>query len=1225
MPYELSEQQRQAIELRGGNILVAAGAGSGKTTVLAQRVLALILDDAPKDIDRLLVLTFTNAAAAQMRERIEENLLTHLTDKPGDAHLLRQLAILQQAPITTIHAFCLDAIRQNFYHLGLDAGFRIPSEMERAILHEETMAAFLEQEYEKDDGILCQLANCYGGRRDDTGLVVLIKKLYDFSRSQPYPAAWLEQAAMVFSAGLDLEGYTWSSFLLYELRQELIIALNFFKQARDFACLMQKDCIPSTWIKHIEIEIDMINEFLHENATLSGFCAALNAISFQNLPRSAKQDDESAKDEFKHLRDAGKNAAQDLKKRFGQRAPQDMLADLHALAPLMERLCSLAIAFGEALDTEKRRRNLLDFGDMEHFCLRLLEDETNGVAAALRETFEELLIDEYQDINAVQERILQLLSRGDNVFAVGDVKQSIYRFRLAEPELFLHKYREYGKYLGGTRIDLNRNYRSTSNVIAAVNFLFRQLMSAASSELDYDQDAELKAGQDTFGAAAELWLLDIAPPNLGQNEEDTISADETDADPLKDDFTVPEEPALALEARLLGQRIQELQKEGYKLQDIAVLLRASKNRESLLVQIFADMGIRAVAGSKPDYLQTAEINLMLALLSIIDNPLQELELATVLRSPLYDFSLDELAQIRWQAPDEQLYDALNTCGQKQGELADKCRRFTFQLINWRERLRYRRVSELIGDIYRETGLMHFCGALPRGAHRQENLLLLQQRAREYEAGSYRGLFRFLLFLADGRGKSNPESSGLAAGEDAVRVMSIHKSKGLEFPVVIVANLSGAFALIDERQDISWHKNFGLGPKVVEWEKRRKFPSLAQEAIARRLHKEALAEEMRVLYVALTRAREKLILSGTVKDIRKTLITWYQKVTGQGPVLNGDLLLQEKRPLDWLGQALLRHPLAGELRQAANIYPESEEENKLLIPDISNWQINIVNTTPSSSSPSSFPISPPSSHLSLPLAQPEIAAVLSYRYPYRAACEAPVKWTVTELNKLQARGAASSSSSPSSSSPSPSPSSSSSSSSYSSPFLISPPSSQLSLPSALRGSVWHKLLQYLDFSCAKTTAGVEEQLSALIEQGTLSSEDAALVETSKIICFAASDLGLRLAASPYILREIPFTYALPAVELVPQAMDGEKLILQGIIDAIFWEEDGWVLLDYKTGGAGFSEQQLIEKYETQLRYYSRALQDIRQETLKEAWLCFVDLGKNIALNPKNLRVGEDLCV
>ncbi|MCL1974751.1 MAG: PD-(D/E)XK nuclease family protein, partial [Firmicutes bacterium] len=719
-----------------------------------------------------------------------------------------------------------------------------------------------------------------------------------------------------------------------------------------------------------------------------------------------------------------------------------------------------------------------------------------------------------------------------------------------------------------------------------------------SCELDYDTAAELKAGQEDFGSACELWLIDRSQAAL--TEEDAA-------------VELPKEASIVLEARLLGLRILSLQKEGYKLKDIAVLVRAAKNHENLLVREFAALGIAAISGSRPNYLQTAEISLVIALLSVIDNPLQELELATVLRSPLYDFSPDELTEIRHIAPKEQLYNAVTLMAERTEELAYKCRHFLEQLNGWRESLRRYRISELIDAIYRESGLFQLAGAWPFGEHRQQNLLFLKEQAREYEAGSYRGLFRFLLFLADGKKKDSMEGGEFADAEDVVHVMSIHRSKGLEFPVVIVANLGGAFALPDEKQDILWHKEFGLGPKMAEAETRRKFPSLAHVAIQRRLHKEAVAEEMRILYVALTRAREKLILSGIVKDIAKTALTWHQQVENQGAILSGALLLNEKNALDWLGQAILRHPHGAKLRQAAGLICGSAQEKQLIIPDDSAWQIKIIAENklynlPDLNATNEKDLDTAENLAFMNTTKQEVKAALSYQYPFRETCEAAAKWTVTELNRWQQQFAPATVLEAKTLAPLDN---------NQSVENIKPAgentlnSLQAKPAKALRrGTAFHKLLQNLDFATAATKEELQQQLALLVEKEIILAEEAALIEMEKIISFTASQLGKRMAAAKRVIRETPFTYTLPATKLFPTAALKDKLILQGMIDAAFWEEDGWVLLDYKTGGLAYSEQQLKDIYTAQIAYYCQALRNIWQEPLKEAWLYFIDLQKTI---------------
>ena len=1361
----LSAAQQDAVSRRGGNLLVAAGAGSGKTTVLVERVLSLVCGDHATDIDRLLVLTFTNAAAAEMRARIEDGLSERLRAQVNDGQLMRQLALIQQAPITTIHSFCLDIVRRNFYRLGLDAGFRIPSEMERAILHEETLAAFMESEYEKEDARLTELADSYGGQRDDSALLLLVDDLYQFSRSQPHPEDWLKNRGQgagnreqgtkdreqgtgdrrqgTGDRGQGIDDYAWSDFLLGELKLEMVVARFGLEQAR---LLAEMRDIPAAWLTCIMEEIAAVNRVLAAEGGFGGFLRALAALGFERLP-AAKTGDTAAKEEFRCYRDDAKKDLRELQKRYTRRSVSAMAEDLRALAPLMRRLTELVIGFGAALDAEKRRRNLLDFDDMEHFCLSLLEEEDNGVAAELRASFDEVLIDEYQDINAVQERILNLLARGDNCFAVGDVKQSIYRFRLAEPTLFLHKYRTYGECCGGERIDLNLNYRSNVSVINAVNFLFRQLMGIDIAELDYGAAAELKAGRAEPGAAVELWLIE-------RGEAMEAAADITeDAAEQTEDEAAADAPAddhnLAAEARLLGRRILELHAEGYAFRDMAVLLRATKNREGVMAREFASMGIPAVAAGRADYLQAPETGLMLSLLTVIDNPLQDIPLAAVLRSPLFGFTMDELAEIRqltidngqWTIdngqgiggcrgehcslvieresatdppPQRQAVAAAplaegGPCGAYEcaynknedanlapqgprqphgichaaggmggtlpytgeqplllhgveavalgyGDLAKKCHLFLTQIEAWRKSLRHCRVSELIWQIYRETGLYQLAGALPEGGQRQENLLLLYQRAREYEAGSYRGLFRFLLFLADGRGKSAGAGAELAEGEEAVRVMSIHRSKGLEFPVVFVANLSGAFSMMDMRRDIIWHKELGLGAKVVQRRERRKFPSLAHDAVARRLRKEALAEEMRVLYVALTRARERLILSASLKDAGKSAMAWYRQAAGQGSRLNGALLSQDRRPIDWLGKALIRHPDAAPLRDQAGIFANSTEEECELSAVGGQWRCHIIHQDE---------LKPPAGGAADDLwnltagqclphtpEQAQVEAVLSYQYPHRAACDYAAKQTVTGLAKQltidngqwtihngqfimdggeeaiqrsedrgQGTGVGAEYMPPVGETPF-SPMDEALRPSDEAPphstdeavkpmSSLHPPASGFLPPE--RGTVYHKVLENLDYCLCSSAEDVAGQLRRFEGQGLLSAQEAGLIDVEKITAFAATPLIQRWINATRSLREAAFTYALPATELIPAAAPQDKLVLQGVIDAAFWDDDGWVLLDYKTGGHSRTEQQLKELYASQLNYYRRALADIWQEPVKEAWLCFIDLGKNIEVS------------
>ncbi|MCL2678558.1 MAG: UvrD-helicase domain-containing protein, partial [Clostridiales bacterium] len=676
-------EQEAAIAARGENILVSAGAGSGKTAVLVERVIRRLFDGpAPAEIDGILIVTFTKAAAEEMRARISEALTKRAQQEPENRRVLRQLGLLQQAPITTLHSFCLETVRQNFYRVGLPASFRIAKEVELGLLQEEVMEEFIENEYESGNKTLLELADAYGGSKDDGGLLRLIFNLYIFSRSQPDPRRWLEEAALPPPDSLDDLPY--APYLRRMIEKELSVCLFYLQET---AGLCAAPGGPSEWSGYLDEEISACRNLLKAACTLplARLFARLEDLQFAVLRKKSVADEE-VRDEVKKTREKAKEKHARLLKDFGGREPSALLDDLRRQAPLFEGLSRLVLGYAQALAEVKRRRGLVDFADMEHFCLEILRDEANGVAAELRARFQEILVDEYQDVNAVQEAILSLVASGGNSFLVGDVKQGIYRFRLADPTLFLEKFDAYGAGKGGRRIDLKRNFRSVKSVINGVNFLFSRLMSREAAEIDYDENAELVAGREDEGVPLELCLIDKK------------SAEEEAGD---------DQAGARREARVLGQKILQLQKEGFLLRDMAVLLRSPRNLAGVYGEELALMGIPSASDSRGAYLETPEVTLILSLLQVIDNPLQDIELAAVLRSPLAGFSLDELAELRFFQKGY-LYEALVASTLPQAGL------FLARLKNWAEEAHFGRISRLLWAIYGETGFYHLVGAMPQG-------------------------------------------------------------------------------------------------------------------------------------------------------------------------------------------------------------------------------------------------------------------------------------------------------------------------------------------------------------------------------------------------------------------------------------------------------------------------------------------------------------------------------
>ncbi|MCL2816801.1 MAG: helicase-exonuclease AddAB subunit AddA [Clostridiales bacterium] len=1183
-------EQEAAINARGANVLVSAGAGSGKTAVLVERVIRRLFEgQSPPEIDEILVVTFTKAAAEEMRARISQALTERAQKHPADRRVLRQLGLLQQAPITTLHSFCLEIVKQNFYRAGLPASFRIAKEVELGLLQEEVMEEFIENEYESGNKTLIELADAYGGARDDGGLLRVIFELYLFSRSQPDPENWLEKAAGTPPESLDSMPYV--PYLRRMIKKELSHCLYYLEAA---AALCAAPGGPQEWSDYLREEISACKGLIGAlSLPLAELFARLGDLKFAVLSKKSAAAEE-VRDEVKKTREKAKEKYAGLLKNFGGREPGALLDDLRRQNPLLEGLSRLVLGYSWALAEEKRKRGLVDFADMEHFCLEILEDGESGVAAELKSRFKEILVDEYQDINAVQEKILSLVASGGNSFFVGDVKQGIYRFRLADPTLFLGKFDDYGAGQGGRLIPLNRNFRSVKSVIDGVNFIFSRLMSKATAEINYDESAELVAGREAEGKPVELYLID---KHDAEEEEDSGAA--------------------RREARLLGRKILELQKEDYpqeksqekrkyQLRDMAVLLR-SKNWAGVYGEELALMGIPSAADSHGGYLETPEVTLVMSLLQVIDNPLQEIELAAVLRSPLGGFSLDELAELRLSHKGC-LYEALAASPLPQAAL------FLRRLGAWAEEARSGRISRLIWQIYGETGFFHLAGAMPQGEQRQANLTALCDRARDYEQSSFKGLFRFIRFITDARERGHDFGSPRLLGEqeNLVRIMSIHHSKGLEFPVVFIGGLGRRFNLRDSSRDVLFHRELGLAARLADRQKRRKYPTLAWQALAQKLTEEAVAEEMRVLYVAMTRARERLVMIGSAAGLGRAVSRWSLGVSG-GDILPAALMAQDRCYLDWLGRALLPHADAEKLRLLAGggaggvlgepglfgIYPAgAEAEEERLVPPAPKEDIQERGE--------------------------EIERILNWRYPHQAATALAAKWTVSGLQSLHnayrhEAGAAITT---------PDEFIKTQNEAEEFPRGIGVPGDhdESYMPfwaeeeerdsgSAEEGNAYHKVMELLEFAHTAPEQ-IEGQIAVLTREGRLTGDEAALLDARRLAGLFSSPLGERLRKAEKIVREQPFVYAMSAADfgaVLPGLGAEDRALLQGRVDLAFFEGDGWVIVDYKTGAYGADEAELRRRYGVQFACYRRALADIWRQPVKECYLYLFSAGRAVPMD------------
>ncbi|MDO3409161.1 helicase-exonuclease AddAB subunit AddA [Saccharibacillus sp. CPCC 101409] len=1294
-----SDDQWKAIAASGGNMLVAAAAGSGKTAVLVERIIRKVT--APEnatDVDRMLIATFTKAAASEMRQRIRDALNKELSAHPQDTRLRRQLSLLGQASITTLHSFCLEVIRRYYTLIPLDPGFRIANQHESEILRQEILEELFEEKYalEEEGALFRRLIDWFGGERSDDPAFLLVQRLYDFARSHPWPEHWLREAAAEFDCP-DIETLgesIWARSLTDGAASVLAGTENLLVRAFELA---ESPGGPLPYAETLRDDLDTLRR-LREALRLKPWHRLYEefaSASFGKLKAVRKdQADPQIQDRVKALREAAKKELAEVKSAYFGRSPEAFLEELNQAAPLMRELAELTIEFGDRYSRSKQAKGMVDFSDLEHYCLRILRDPSSEpghpipseAALEYRNRFDEVLLDEYQDTNSVQEEIVSLIARegAGNRFMVGDVKQSIYRFRLAEPGLFLHKYRAYGEDFasGGLRVDLARNFRSRLEVVDAVNDIFRRIMNERVAEIQYDERAELAYGATSYPRAEageyapELMLIERGGTASGEEppgeagEENALAAEAAEIE------------AVRLEARAIAARIHELtgQTEGHEplhiydksaggmrpavYGDMVVLLRAAGVWGPMLIEELRLAGIPAAGDTSRGYFEATEVEIVMSLLSIIDNPQQDIPLASVLRSPLVGLSEDELARIRLCGPRLTFHDAVieaagGDCGEaSDGQpLADVLRRFIDALERWRDLARGGELSLLIRTLYRETGYADWVAGLPGGAARRANLLALQDRAVQFERStSAQGLFRFLRFVERLKENGGDLSEAPAeAAQDSVRIMTIHKSKGLEFPVVFIAGLSKTFNMQDLNAPFMMHKELGFGPRFVDEASRVGYPTLPALAIRRRAHVELLAEEMRVLYVALTRPRDKMILVASVRGLPGRIEAWMQAAGGAEGI--ADYTLSKGRSyMDWLGPALIFEEGAAQLRSLSDM-PESADSRHTR----GGWSFSLRSGDAASAAERDGEerYAERSERLRELMRgaggagtqrADDYAARFSWSYPHAAAGGAAAKTSVTEIKSRFAGGEYPAADALEAARrlagwSEPGEPDNPSTDNETSVLQLRRPRfmERRRLTGAERGTAYHTLMQHVPLNPDTGETEASATLAELVRTSILLQAEADAVRPADIAAFIRSGIGGRAARADWVRRELPFSTGIGADEelgalvlpvhneaagsLLPserlaggyerirlERLPGERVLVQGVIDCLFRENGRLILLDYKTDrikpGRGTSE--LAEHYRFQLDFYARALEDMLGEPVHEKWLYFFDAGEGVRL-------------
>ena len=1182
---KLTEQQQAAVENRGGSLLVSAAAGSGKTKVLVERLFRYVTED-HCHIDDFLIITYTKAAAAELRSKIAAELSKRMAETPEDRHLRSQLLRVYQADIKTVDAFCTALLRENTHLLAqegerytLTPDFRVLDENDAKLLRQRVLTRVLERFYEELDEGGALLADTLGAGRDDSALEDLVLETYEKLQSHADPEHWLAENRTIWeNRSGDFDETPYAAELLAVIRRKGFQYMEALRRAG-------QSTVGGDLYKGYG------EKFLRASRSFAPLAAAqnweaarvsLDGLEFPRLttPKGMAEDPEVVR--LKGLWENAKTAAKKLAPMLAV-SDTEAMEDLQTMAPAMTALLKLTADFSDAYRTEKLRMNCADFSDQEHLALRLLV-ERNGAPTELGRQvagrYREILVDEYQDTNEVQNAIFRAVSReGKNLFTVGDVKQSIYRFRLADPTIFLDKYRNFTPAENAAegedrKILLSKNFRSRGEILDAANFIFSNILSAEMGEMEYGEDESLHFGAEYY------------PPRKDcETEFHLISAHQKSA--------ANERPVkrLLAEARFTAQRIRQLLDEGYPVtgedgtlrpcrpEDIVILMRSPGSRSAAFAQALAERDVPCSFEESGDFYQTPEISVTLALLEIVDNPRQDVPLIAVLRSPVFGFTPDRLAEIRSRDREGDFYDALLADG------GEDVQAFLTTLTGLRDAAADMNVCRLLWHIYNMLHLPGIFGAMDEGGVRQENLVALTRHAERFESSGYRGLFAFITQLRRLIDAGQAPAVKTAGGSGGVQMMSIHKSKGLEFPIVFLCDLEHAFSRQDFDTPVLVHPALGLGPLCIDLKRKIRYPTMARLALEEKLRRENLAEEQRILYVAMTRPKEKLILVDALYGAEKRL----QKLTAAAacPVMP-EVVAEGKCFGDWILLPLLCRPEAAPLRDMAGVMAGG-----LYTGDTAPWQVFIHDGDDFGWAPGAA-VSDTEKDAGETLFDP---ALLTFRYPYQRETTLPAKLTATQLKgrALDQEIAEDA---------------------YHTPYirpLVQPKfrREKKGLTPAERGTATHLVLQYLDLQ----NLDVPGQVEKLRLEAKLTAEQAAAVDVPALRRFLESPLAEEMRQAETAAREYRFTVLMPARDYDPAAAEEDSILLQGVVDCWFETPEGITVVDFKTDFVQTEEDvaQHAELYRGQLAAYSLALERVLEKAVTRKALYFLQAGKTVEIS------------
>lgn len=1179
-----TDEQRKAIDTRDCNLIVAAAAGSGKTAVLVERIVQIV--ESGVDIDSLLITTFTEAAAKKMKQEIGDEIKSRLAANPANKHLARQLVLLSRADICTIDSFCMRVVRSNFHKIDIEPDFKIADQNEGELLLAQAVDEIFGEMYETENDDFYNLLECYATQRDDNALREAVLSLCRFVRSMPDSRAWLNSCADMYADIGSIFESKWGALAYESTEIELDGCIQNARDAYEYACQTEQ---MNSYAVPLQNDLAAL---LDIKKALSGkdfdsVCEKLNTFSPSSGGRAKPKTPDEVKQPIAEHREYIKKHMTSLAEKFYYASETEIRAESEYASKQVRALCTLAELVDERFLEIKKKRGVLDFADVEIMALDILTDtDENGckcaseAALSLRDKYYMILVDEYQDSNELQEAIFNRISRGNNIFMVGDIKQSIYRFRHTNPLLFKSKKDTYSDTVGtNRRVIMSQNFRSRREVIEAVNFIMRQNVSPLVGEITYDETEALNAAAPypetkNGGGAVEVHLL-----GGGDDETENVSDSLVGA---------------AAEADRVARRILQLKRDGFevfdkkiggmrkmKYRDIAILMRSPSVDAPIFVDTLSRYGIPVFSDADGGYFATEQIELMLSLLSVIDNPMQDIKLLSVMRSQIGGFRDTELLDIRMCDSKADIYGAVCACAKTTTPLGKKCGEFLAKIDTWREKSRHMPVHELIWYLYDDTGYYDIAATADESGRSKANLNLLAEYARSYEKTSFKGLFSFINYAE--RIKSANKDFGsaktLGEGQDVVRIMSMHKSKGLEFGVVFAVRLAKSFNRMDLSGKLLLHSELGVGVDFIDVQNRYKYPTFIKRAIKEKLYYELLSEEIRVLYVALTRAKEKLIITLAPTNPETKKKKW---LSGAQAAAENSLPIfytaAASGMADWLMGALLRHETGREYAQTHISCPENNATFKLCLEDDFEKDLceNEIQTDaePSDKTADYSQI---------------IDNALGYTYSNEGAVGVPTKVSVTETKRIVNNEI------------------DISQANLYAQELISAPSfmsESTAFSGTDRGNAFHFVMQKLDLSLPLDEFGIRQQLDKMLAEQIAKKEQLDAVDIKKIERFFATELGKKMLQSERVIREAPFEIPIDAAEdLGIDNARGESVLLQGIIDCYFYDGDGIILLDYKTDSVRNEADiaKMKEKYNLQLTLYEKALEKITKMKVKSKYL------------------------